>query len=64
MDHLFTFPAVRRRDMVDYVLLGADKAGYHKGFRIADSDRIVIDARSHGIVLDNAVQYVQTPAVS
>jgi hypothetical protein len=64
MDHLFTFPAVRRPDMVNYVLLGADKASYHDGFRIADGDRIVIDVKSHGIVLDNAVTYVQTPAVS
>ncbi|MEU6477843.1 fumarylacetoacetate (FAA) hydrolase [Streptomyces sp. NPDC047017] len=57
-EHLFSFPAVRRPGLVNYVLLGADEASFHDGFRIADGDRIAIDVKSHGVAFENAVRYV------
>jgi hypothetical protein len=57
-EHLFSFPAVRRPGMVNYVLLGADEASFHDGFRIADGDRIGIDVKSHGVAFENTVQFV------
>ncbi|WP_405448386.1 fumarylacetoacetate (FAA) hydrolase [Streptomyces achromogenes] len=57
-EHLFSFPAVRRPGLVNYVLLGADEASFHDGFRIADGDRIAIDVKSHGIAFENTVRYV------
>ncbi|SFD84980.1 hypothetical protein SAMN04487819_10474 [Actinopolyspora alba] len=57
MDNLFEYPAVRRPGMVNYVLLGADKASYHDGFRIADGDRIAIDVRSHDVAFANPVRF-------
>jgi hypothetical protein len=60
-DHLFTFPAVRRPGLVNYVLLGADKASFHSGFRIADGDRIRIDVKSHGVELDSPVRFAVAP---
>ncbi|MET8173832.1 aminotransferase class I/II-fold pyridoxal phosphate-dependent enzyme [Streptomyces clavifer] len=62
-DHLFTFPAVRRPGLVNYVLLGADEASFHDGFRIADGDRVAIDVKSHGVAFENQVRYV-SPAPS
>ncbi|WP_406359639.1 fumarylacetoacetate (FAA) hydrolase [Streptomyces sp. NBC_00715] len=62
-DHLFTFPAVRRPGLVNYVLLGADEASFHDGFRIADGDRIAIDVKSHGVTFENQVRYV-SPTLS
>ncbi|MDH2387402.1 fumarylacetoacetate (FAA) hydrolase [Streptomyces sp. HNM0663] len=56
-EHLFSFPAVRRPGLVNYVLLGADEASFHDGFRIADGDRIAIDVKSHGVAFDNTVRY-------
>ncbi|MGW0579413.1 fumarylacetoacetate (FAA) hydrolase, partial [Streptomyces sp. NPDC002920] len=56
-DHLFSFPAVRRPGLVNYVLLGADKASFHDGFRIADGDRITIDVKSHDVVFGNDVRF-------
>ena len=62
--HLFSFPAVRRPGLVNYVLLGADEASFHDGFRIADGDTIGIDVKSHGVAFDNTVRYVSpTPLV-
>ncbi|MDQ0585403.1 fumarylacetoacetate (FAA) hydrolase [Streptomyces rishiriensis] len=58
VDHLFSFPAVRRPGLVNYVLLGADEASFHDGFRIADGDRVAIDVKSHGVAFENAVRYV------
>lgn len=55
--HFFTFPAVRRPGLVNYLLLGADEASFHDGFRIADGDRIAIDVKSHGVTLDNTVRF-------
>ncbi|WP_328315733.1 fumarylacetoacetate (FAA) hydrolase [Streptomyces sp. NBC_00388] len=57
-EHLFSFPAVRRPGLVNYVLLGADEASFHDGFRIADGDRIGIDVKSHGVTFENQVRYV------
>ncbi|MFF4712252.1 fumarylacetoacetate (FAA) hydrolase [Streptomyces eurythermus] len=57
-EHLFSFPAVRRPGLVNYVLLGADEASFHDGFRIADGDRIAIDVKSHGIAFENTVRHV------
>ncbi|OKH94846.1 fumarylacetoacetate (FAA) hydrolase [Streptomyces uncialis] len=62
VDHLFTFPAVRRPGLVNYVLLGADQASFHDGFRIADGDRVTIDVKSHGVVLSNPIAYGTPPA--
>lgn len=56
--HLFSFPAVRRPGLVNYVLLGADEASFHDGFRIADGDRIAIDVNSHDVTIVNQVQYL------
>ncbi|GAA2126026.1 hypothetical protein GCM10009759_78270 [Kitasatospora saccharophila] len=60
--HLFAHPLLRRPGLVNYLLLGADKATYHDGFRIEDGDRLVLDVTSHGVVLDNTVQYGQAVA--
>ncbi|WP_037908606.1 fumarylacetoacetate (FAA) hydrolase [Actinacidiphila yeochonensis] len=57
LNHLFSYPVVRRPELVTYVLLGADKASYHDGFRIADGDRITIDVQSHDTVLSNVIAY-------
>ncbi|MFE0325324.1 fumarylacetoacetate (FAA) hydrolase [Streptomyces sp. NPDC058960] len=57
-EHLFSFPAVRRPGLVNYVLLGADEASFHDGFRIADGDRVGIDVKSHGVSFENTVRYV------
>ncbi|MFD7230346.1 fumarylacetoacetate (FAA) hydrolase [Streptomyces sp. NPDC059881] len=64
VDHLFSFPAVRRPGLVNYVLLGADEASFHEGFRIADGDRIAIDVKSHGVVFENTVRYVSPAPLS
>ncbi|MFC1408684.1 fumarylacetoacetate (FAA) hydrolase [Streptacidiphilus sp. N1-12] len=57
VDRLFSFPALRRPGLVNYVLTGADRSSFHDGFRIADGDRIVIDVASHGAVLANTVRF-------
>ncbi|WP_031069675.1 hypothetical protein, partial [Streptomyces sp. NRRL WC-3742] len=62
VDHLFTFPAVRRPGLVNYVLLGADEASFHDGFRIEDGDTIAIDVKSHGVAFENTVRYVSPAA--
>ncbi|MGX2995724.1 fumarylacetoacetate (FAA) hydrolase [Streptomyces sp. JNUCC 64] len=56
--HLFSFPAVRRPGLLNYVLLGADEASFHDGFRIEDGDTIAIDVKSHGVAFQNTVRYV------
>ena len=61
-EYLFSYPLLRRPGLVNYLLLGADKASYHDGFRIEDGDRLVIDVTSHGVVLANTVQYGQAVA--
>jgi hypothetical protein len=58
-DHLLAHPLLRRPGLVNYLLLGADKASYHGGFRMKDGDRIVIDVASHGVVLANPVRFGQ-----
>jgi hypothetical protein len=58
VDHLFSFPAVRRPGLVNYVLLGADEASFHDGFRIADGDRIAIEVKSHEVAFENEVRYL------
>lgn len=58
VEHLFSFPAVRRPGLVNYVLLGADEASFHDGFRIADGDRIAIDVKSHDVTFENEVRYL------
>ncbi|WP_371480496.1 fumarylacetoacetate (FAA) hydrolase [Kitasatospora sp. NBC_00315] len=60
--YLFSYPLLRRPGLVNYLLLGADKASYHDGFRIEDGDRLVIDVTSHGVELANVVQYGQAVA--
>jgi hypothetical protein len=57
MDNLFEYPLIRRPGLVNYVLLGADEASFHDGFRIADGDRVTIDVKSHDVVLSNVIQY-------
>lgn len=64
VEHLFSFPAVRRPGLVNYVLLGADEASFHDGFRIADGDRISIDVKSHGVGFENTVTYVSPPPLA
>ncbi|MEU5950682.1 fumarylacetoacetate (FAA) hydrolase [Streptomyces sp. NPDC047525] len=60
-DNLFEYPALRRPGLVNYVLLGADEASFHDGFRIADGDRIKIDVKSHDVTLANPVRFGGTP---
>lgn len=57
MDNLFAYPALRRPGLVNYVLLGADKASFHDGFRIADNDRLTIEVKDHDVVLSNVVRF-------
>ncbi|QYX78373.1 fumarylacetoacetate (FAA) hydrolase [Streptomyces akebiae] len=57
--YVLSHPILRQPGLVNYLLLGADKATYHDGFRIEDGDRMVIDVSSHGVVLANPVQYGQ-----
>lgn len=56
-DHLFEYPALRRPGLVNYVLLGADEASFHDGYRIADGDRITIDVKSHDVAFTNLVRF-------
>jgi hypothetical protein len=58
VEHLFSFPAVRRPGLVNYVLLGADEASFHDGFRIVGGDRIAIDVKSHDVTFENEVRCV------
>ncbi|MFI7504672.1 fumarylacetoacetate (FAA) hydrolase [Streptomyces sp. NPDC049687] len=58
--YVLSYPVLRRPGLVNYLLLGADKATYHDGFRIEDGDRMVLDVTSHGVVLANTVQCGQT----
>ncbi|MFC7310314.1 fumarylacetoacetate (FAA) hydrolase [Streptomyces monticola] len=60
-DNLFEYPALRRPGLVNYILLGADEASFHDGFRIADGDRITIDVKSHDVVLSNPVRFGGAP---
>src|SRR5689334_128459 len=55
VDNLFSYAGMRRPDLVNYLLLGSDKASWHAGYRIADGDRIIFDIASHGVVLANDV---------
>ncbi|MEU5219264.1 fumarylacetoacetate (FAA) hydrolase [Streptomyces sp. NPDC020807] len=57
VDNLFSYPGMRRPELVNYLLLGSDKASFHAGFRIADGDRVTFDIASHGVVLSNEVAY-------
>ncbi|MEV8378739.1 hypothetical protein AB0P21_38720 [Kribbella sp. NPDC056861] len=57
VDHLFSYPGLRRPGLVNYLLLGSDKASYHAGFTILDGDQIIFDLASHGVVLSNQVRY-------
>ncbi|MDT0328660.1 FAH family protein [Nocardiopsis lambiniae] len=57
--YLFSYPALRRPGLVNYLFLGADKASYHDGFRIQDGDRLVLDVASHGVELANSVRYAK-----
>ena len=57
LDNLLAYPALRRPDLVNYVLLGADKASFHEQHYIADGDRLVLEFASHGVTLDNRVRY-------
>jgi hypothetical protein len=64
VDHLFSFPALRRPGLVNYVLLGADEASFHDGFRIADGDRIAIEVKSHDVAFENEVRHVSPTPLS
>ncbi|MFJ9343344.1 fumarylacetoacetate (FAA) hydrolase [Streptomyces sp. NPDC101733] len=55
--HLFSYPALRRPGLVNYLLLGSDKASFHSGFRIADGDRVTFEVHSHGVELSNPVRF-------
>ncbi|MEV6332126.1 fumarylacetoacetate (FAA) hydrolase [Streptomyces sp. NPDC051909] len=57
VDRAFSFPALRRPRLVNYLLTGADLSSFHDGFQVADGDRLTIDVASHGVVLSNTVQY-------
>ncbi|MFD1150229.1 hypothetical protein [Saccharothrix hoggarensis] len=57
VENLLSYPALRRPGLVNYVLLGSDKASWHAGFRIADGDRITIEVTSHDVVLSNVVRF-------
>lgn len=56
-ERLFSFPALRRPGLVNYVLTGADRSSFHDGFHLADGDHITIDVASHGVVLSNPLRY-------
>jgi len=57
VDNLFSYPPLRRPGLVNYLLLGADKASYHDGFLLADGDLLTIEVTSHDVVLANAIRY-------
>ncbi|WP_395298437.1 aminotransferase class I/II-fold pyridoxal phosphate-dependent enzyme [Kitasatospora hibisci] len=57
VDRAFSFPALRRPGLVNYVLTGADLSSFHDGFHLTDGDHIVIDIASHGVVLSNPLQF-------
>ncbi|MER7754700.1 fumarylacetoacetate (FAA) hydrolase [Kitasatospora sp. NPDC097643] len=63
-ERLFSFPALRRPGLVNYVLTGADRSSFHDGFQLTDGDRMVIDVTSHGVALSNPVQYGGVAAAS
>ncbi|MFC4036661.1 fumarylacetoacetate (FAA) hydrolase [Streptomyces polygonati] len=62
IEHLLSYPALRRPGLVQYMLLGSDKASWHDGFRIADEDRVTIEFTSHGVVLSNPVSWAKAVA--
>jgi hypothetical protein len=64
VDHLFSHPGLRRPGLVNYLLLGSDKASYHAGHRLEDGDRVRIDVTSHGVVLSNPVVWDRRPGTS
>ncbi|MEV6979399.1 fumarylacetoacetate (FAA) hydrolase [Kitasatospora sp. NPDC093806] len=57
VERLFSFPALSRPGLVNYVLTGADLSSFHDGFHLTDGDHIVIDVASHGVVLDNTLRF-------
>ncbi|GAA2788003.1 fumarylacetoacetate (FAA) hydrolase [Kitasatospora aburaviensis] len=57
VDRAFSFPALRRPGLVNYLLTGADLSSFHDGFHLTDGDHIVIDIASHGVVLSNPLQF-------
>lgn len=57
VDRAFSFPALCRPGLVNYLLTGADLSSFHDGFQVADGDRLTIEVASHGVVLSNTVQY-------
>lgn len=57
VDRLFSFPALRRPGLVNYVLTGADRSSFHDGFHLTDGDHITIDVASHGVVLSNPLRF-------
>ncbi|GAA2659624.1 MULTISPECIES: hypothetical protein [Actinosynnema] len=59
LDNLLSYPALRRPHLVNYVLLGADKASFHEGSFIADGDTLTLDFTSHGVTLSNPVRYAE-----
>ena len=56
-EHLFSYPALHRPGMVHYVLLGADQASFHDGFRIAHADRISLEFTSHDVSITNDITF-------
>ena len=57
--HLFSYPALHRPGMVHYVLLGADQASFHDGFRIAHADRVCLEFTSHDVTLSNDIVFAE-----
>jgi hypothetical protein len=55
VEHLLSYPALRKPGLVQYMLLGSDKASWHDGFHILDEDRVTIEFTSHGVVLSNPI---------
>ncbi|MFC8722801.1 fumarylacetoacetate (FAA) hydrolase [Kitasatospora sp. NPDC057198] len=60
----FSFPALRRPGLVNYLLTGADLSSFHDNFQLQDGDRLVIEVADHGAVLSNTGQYGGTASTA
>ncbi|MBH0779291.1 fumarylacetoacetate (FAA) hydrolase [Nocardia bovistercoris] len=63
-DNLLSYPALHRPGLVNYLLLGADEASFHDGFRLTHGDRVTIEFASHDVVLENTVRWADRISVA
>lgn len=63
IDHIFSFPGMRRSGHLTYLLLGADKASFHDGFLLEPGDTMELTFETHGVELVNEIRGRSAAAV-